>query len=186
MALEWRIGKMAMNRRHSKTIPDLTNKRLIALCKRLDACAAAGDWLRETGFGSHEAFAKCQHADWILWLAGTMCQRRGWPTHKTVVLAACAVAATALKFVPKSEKRPAHAIRVARLWVRGKATIEEVRAAADAAYAAYAAAYAAGAAGAGGAAYAAYAAAGAAAYANIVRRVFAREAAKVARTLTGL
>ncbi len=59
--------------------------------------------------------------------------------------------------MPKSEERPKKAIQIARAWARGKATIEEVRNAADAAYTASAAAYTAYA-----AAYAAYAAADAA------------------------
>jgi len=61
----------------------------------------------------------------------------GWPTRQKVVLAACACAETALKFVKAGEVRPAKAIEVARAWARGEATLAQVRDAADAAFAAY-------------------------------------------------
>ena len=63
--------------------------------------------------------------------------------HRLVVRAAVECARPALKHVPKGEKRPAEALRVALAWTKGKATIEQVRAAAAAAYAAAAAAAAA-------------------------------------------
>jgi hypothetical protein len=94
-----------------------------------------------------------------------MVGKEGWPTREKVVLAACACAELALKYVPAGEERPKQAIETARKWARGEATLQEVNAAnaaayADAAYAAASAAYAA--ANAAYAAYAAYAAASAA------------------------
>jgi hypothetical protein len=103
----------------------------------------------------------------MLWI----CAKAG-VDRKLVVFAACQCARLALKHVPKGEERPLKAIKTAEKWCKGKASIEEVRAAyaaayaaADAAYAAYAAADAADAAAdaAYAAAYAAYAAAYAAA-----------------------
>jgi len=91
-----------------------------------------------------------------------MIEKKGWPDRKTLVLAACLCAETALKFWEKkhpTDNRPHIAIETARRWARGEATLDEVKAAADAADAA---AYAADAA---AAAYAAYAASDDAAYA---------------------
>jgi hypothetical protein len=87
----------------------------------------------------------------MLWLAA-----KAGVERKIVVLAACAVARTALKHVKPGELRPLKAIETAEAWTRGEATLEEVR---RAAAAANAAAYAAA------ANAAAYAAANAAAYA---------------------
>jgi hypothetical protein len=82
--------------------------------------------------------------------------------REVLVRYACLVARTVLDKVPAGEDRPRIAIETAEAWTRGEATIEEVRAAADAAWdtprGAYAAAYAADAAYAAAAAYAADAA----------------------------
>ena len=117
------------------------------LLHELDACSSAVEWAH--GKSLHVVWNTCNHGDWLLWLAGKMADKKGWPTRKQLVLAACACAELALKYVPKSEERPKQAIQIARAWARGKATIEEVRKAASAAYAASAAC---------SAAYAAYAA----------------------------
>jgi hypothetical protein len=85
----------------------------------------------------------------MLWIAGRFCDSE--ERRKEIVLAACACARTALRYVPKGEKRPVECIRTAERWARGRATLEEVCGARNAAYAAHAAAYA--------AAYAAHAAA---------------------------
>jgi hypothetical protein len=114
------------------------------------ACEEACQWAGERT--AQQAWDECDRADWLLW----------WAAHakiarKTFVRIACACARTALPYVQFDELRPLKAIETAEAWCDGKATIEEVRAAA---YAAHAAAH-------GGAAAAAYDAAhgGAAAYA---------------------
>jgi hypothetical protein len=122
----------------------------------LDACEEARVWAE--GKSLAKAWNTCERGDWMLWLAGRLCDR------KIVVLAACDCAELSLKHVPEGEDRPRKAIETARAWVRGEATLAQLKKAAAAAYAAsYAAAYA---------AYAAYgyaadaaAAAAAAAYA---------------------
>ena len=148
---------------------------------KMGACEDAVAWVGDRDITA--AWAECDRADWMLWLAGRVVAR------KTVVLAACACARTALRYVLAGEDRPRVAIETAERWARGEATIAEVRSAAaaaaayaadDAAYAAayaadaaayaadaaaYAAADAAAAAAAYAADYAAYAAAAAAAYA---------------------
>ena len=129
----------------------MTNTELLKICKKLCACEEAVHWLGDKS--PAEAWRTCTRPDWMLWIMGKMADKPGWPTRQEVVLAACSCAATALKYVPKKEKRPARAIRIARKWARGTATLTETRDAYDAADAyAYADADAAAA-----AAYAAYA-----------------------------
>ncbi len=118
------------------------------LLDKLGACeeareASKGDSLRRV-------WQRCLRGDWLLWLAVKVGVDR-----KLIVMAACASARTALKYVAEGEARPLKAIETAEAWCRGDATLEEVRtaggvgaaahayAAADyAAYAAYAAAHA--------------------------------------------
>ncbi|KKM93812.1 hypothetical protein LCGC14_1204770, partial [marine sediment metagenome] len=76
--------------------------------------------------------------------------------RQLLVAAACDCAELALPYVPSDEDRPRIAIETARKWIRGEATLEEVRAAAYAASASAASA--------SSAAYAAYAASAAYAY----------------------
>ena len=111
----------------------------------------------------------------MLWLAGKLCRTN--EQRKTLVLAACGCARLALPYVAKNEKRPLHAIEIAKQWARGEdeITLDQVQSAASAAThaayaasAAYAAAYAASAAAsAASAAYAASAAASAAYAASV-------------------
>jgi hypothetical protein len=106
----------------------------------------------------------------MLWLLGKQAGPPGSDSRRPLVLAACACARLALRYVPKGEERPKRAIKTAEAWAEGKdgVTIKDVR------KTAYAAAYAANAtanAAANAAAYAAYAdaaayAANAAAYAT--------------------
>ena len=146
--------------------------KLQELLIKLDACDTACVWVGEKT--PKEAWETCERADWMLWLVGKMAGKKDWPTRKEVVLAACACAETALKFVPKGENRPRLAIKTAREWVAGRSTLVEVRKAADAAYAAAdAAAYA--------AAYAADAAAAADAYAS--RRKAQKRMAAIVRKM---
>jgi hypothetical protein len=133
----------------------MTRKTLTAHLERLNACADAQEWVAKTKGTPAKIWGKNHQADWMLWLAAKASVDR-----KLVVIAACAVARTALKHVKPGETRPQKAIETAEAWCRGEATIEQVRSAANAAYAAYAAAYAADAADAAdAAAYAANAAA---------------------------
>jgi len=116
---------------------------------KLGACAEAVKWAgRKT---PKKAWETCKQSDWLLWIAGKLNIDR-----KKLVLAACACARTALKYIPAGEDRPRIAIETAEAWTRGEATIEQVRTATHAAHAAAHAAYTAH------AAYAAYAAAQAA------------------------
>ena len=145
-----------------------TTKDILA---ELAACPEAVKW---AGRKTHKkAWETCKRDDWLLWIAGKVDIDR-----KLLVMAACACARTALKFVLKGEDRPRIAIETAEAWTRGEATIDQAlsaayaarvaanaaRVAANAAYAARVAANA-DAAAADAAARAAAAAAHAAAYA---------------------
>ena len=139
------------------------------------ACREAVAWAK-TQPSYALAWSRCKRADWLLWLAGALCATDDEKTRKTIALAACKCARTALKFVPKGEMGPLVCIQTVEAWCRGKATIEQARearraCAADAAYAAAADAYA----------YAAYAyAAGAAAAAAAAADAYAYAAGAAA------
>ena len=140
---------------------------------QLNACREAVEWAK--GYPTlTTAWAACDRADWMLWLAGKVC--RTLPQRKRLVLAACACARTALRYVKVGEKRPRAAIRTAERWAHGdrSVSLQDVRSAdADAA-----------AAGERAAAYAAYAAAAAAATsaAYTAYEVYAAYAAAAAAT----
>ena len=123
--------------------------------KRHDACQPALNWLGDRA--PETAWRECPRADWMLWAAGKLKADR-----RLLVTIAYHIARKVLHLVPAGEDRPRIAIETTERWVRGEATIEEVRAARQDAWDAYA--YAATAA-AEAAAYAAYAAAAYAAYA---------------------
>jgi len=113
-------------------------KRFMALLRNLNACPEATGWAR--GKDLRTAWTTCDRGDWLFWLAGRMADQPGWPTRRQIVLAACACAETALKYVKPGEDRPRVAIETARAWVRGDASVEDVRVARKNAAAAYAAA----------------------------------------------
>jgi len=82
------------------------------------------DWVGDRTF--EQAWKECNRGDWMLWYAAkaNICD------HKIVVGLACDCAERALKYIPDGETRPAEAIRITRLWIKGEATIEEVETAA--------------------------------------------------------
>ena len=148
---------------------------LLAFARDRGACAEARLWLN-TQTDPRVAWEMCEQPDWMIWYA-----RRRNVERKVLVRIACDCARTALRFVPEGEDRPRLAIEAAERWTLGEATIDEVRAAADAA-AAYAAAdvYAAAADAYAAAAYAAYAAyADYAAYAAYAAAAYARKQANI-------
>src|SRR5690242_11317253 len=94
------------------------------LLTRLRACTEAREWAE--GKSIAETWQQCERGDWLLWLCGNMANKEGWPTRQQVVLAACACARTALRFVKEGEERPLRAIETAEKWARGEATFQEV------------------------------------------------------------
>ena len=163
----------------------MNSKEFSQLLRKIGACAEACEWAKGKSLAG--AWEQCERGDWLLWLCGRMVDTEGWPTRKELVLAACACAETALKYVKAGEDRPRIAIETARKLVRGEATFQEVRdAAAAAAYAAYAAAAAAAAAAydaaaAANAAYDAYAYAAAAARREESRLAALKQCADIVR-----
>ena len=127
----------------------MKSKDFLEAIDQYDPCRDAVRWAEDKKTLS-EIWRTCDRGDWLLWAAAKVGIDR-----KIIVAAACDCAELALKYVPKGEDRPREAIETARKWIKGEATLKEVRnASAAAAYAAAADAYA-----------AAYAAAAAAAYA---------------------
>jgi hypothetical protein len=164
------------------------NQQTIKRLKSLGACNEAVKWCSDQP-NAQAAWDACEHPDWMVWLLAKTAGEPGSAAHRRVVLLCCDLAATALQYVPQSEKRPAAAIRLARRWARGDATVtmEVLRLAAYAAYtAAAASAAAASAAADAAAAAAAYAAsyaadAAAAAYAAAYQRTRVRLAGMIRR-----
>ena len=147
------------------TITETTDMQsILAFARDRGACAEARLWLN-TQTDPHVAWEMCERPDWMIWFA-----RRRSVERKVLVRIACDCARTALRFVPEGEDRPRLAIETAERWTRNEATIDEVRAAADAADAAAAAVAA--------AAYAAAYAADVAAYAADVAADVAADARK--------
>jgi hypothetical protein len=84
-------------------------------------------WVVAYGDKFPHLWSRCTDPELMLRIAAHVVSRQD------LVLATCAVARTALKYVPKGELRPRIAIETAERWARGEATIEEVKTAADAA-----------------------------------------------------
>ncbi len=95
------------------------------LLSELRACSAAREWAE--GKDLKIAWDTCERGDWLLWLAGRMADKPGWATRKAIVSVACDCAELALPYAAPGEMRPAECIRVVRTWVKGEATIEQVR-----------------------------------------------------------
>lgn len=122
-------------------------------------------WLNASIYEAEPSEEMVEGDDKVVCRSVRLLRKTPW-NQQTAVLFACDCAERVLPLFEREypdDQRPRQAIETARKWVHGKATLEEVQAAADAAYTAYAAAYAANAA--AYAAYAANAAADAAAYA---------------------
>lgn len=100
-------------------------------CERLrdmGACIEALEWLANCDSWA-TAWNTCQRGDWMLWLAARKNIDRRRP-----VLAACECARIALPYA--KDPSALVAIETTERWARGEATVDEVRAAANAANAA--------------------------------------------------
>jgi hypothetical protein len=110
------------------------------LLKSLGACSEAIAWRGKRDLKT--TWAECERGDWMLWLAGKMADKKGWPTRQQIVVAACDCADLSLEILEKKypqDKRPRLAIEAARKWANGEASLDEVRSAAAYAAAAHAA-----------------------------------------------
>ncbi len=82
-------------------------------------------WTEEKSL--RKAWQTCRRADWMLLLLEKTKDKLGWPSHQTIVLLACDCAET-VKELWTSRERAAcqNALKMARRWARGKATLEDV------------------------------------------------------------
>lgn len=109
-------------------------KDFITKLKEMDACQEAVEWA--SAFGSlQEAWDNCSRADWMLWLV-EYAPAHPANTQQQIVRLACAIARTALSYIPDGEMRPLQAIETAEAWAEGKKTKEDCNAAEAAARAA--------------------------------------------------
>lgn len=93
------------------------------------ACEKGAKWAE--GKTVEEAWTTCPDGSWMTWFLATLGLKR-----KRLVLILCDIADLAKQWRGEAGDK---AIDVARKWCRGEATIDEVRAAADATFAAFAA-----------------------------------------------
>lgn len=91
----------------------------------LGACQEALEWLKQAAYPTlEEAWAACYRSDWMIWLLNLVPE--GQRNNHAIVLCACDIAETVLRYVPAGEDRPKIAIETTRRWVRGEATISEL------------------------------------------------------------
>jgi len=116
-------------------VSETETESLLDLLLRLDACEGAREWA-STQPDPRTAWAVCQRADWMLWIAAALLPRQ------IVVLAACDCAETVVHLIKDGGSQMAAllALHLAREWAEGREDPETVRAASDAAYYFYAAA----------------------------------------------
>jgi len=109
-------------------VSETETESLLDLLLRLDACGEALTWA-VTQPDSHTAWAVCQRADWMLWIAAMLLPR------PVVVLAACDCAETTVHLIEDGGLQMVAllALHIAREWAEGREELETVRAAADAA-----------------------------------------------------
>ncbi len=72
------------------------------------------EWARPYGTDLERAWNECPRADFLMALAGV-----GKADHEKITAVACKCAHPALAFVPRKEKRPWKALRLAESWRRG-------------------------------------------------------------------
>jgi hypothetical protein len=167
----------------------------IEYLRSLDACHSAVNWSSDYPT-LQKAWNECDRGDWMLWLLGKQAGKPDSKSRKKLVYVAVLCAKLALPYM--KDERSKKALKIAEDYSQGKATLDEVRAAAadaaadaaaaaaDAAAAAAAAAYAAAEAAAAAyaaaaAAYAAYAAADAAAAAAAAKTKVLKQSADIVR-----
>ena len=113
----------------------IDNTTLVKILNSRLACSPALAWLKQRN--SDEMWTQCERPNWLLWWVAPYVPRT------ELVRVVCQCARLALPHVAAGELRPLTAIETAEAWVRGEATMEEVKSAAEAADAAAAeAAYA--------------------------------------------
>jgi hypothetical protein len=107
------------------------------LLRSVGACPEALRWAE--GYDNPQAaWNACPRGDWMLWLLGRLSGPPDSDSRKAVVVCACECARLALpqyEVRHPDDRRPRNAIETAERHCKGRATLKEVTAAADAAYA---------------------------------------------------
>jgi len=101
--------------------------------ERLGACSDSLEWVAQQR-NATQAWRDCERGDWMIWLI-VRTAKPGSPRHRRAVALLCRSMRRALRFVPRGERRPLKAIRLAEQWTRSprKVSTEGLRVAADAA-----------------------------------------------------
>ena len=86
------------------------------------ACDEAIEWSKSQKGSFQKSWDNCPRGDWMLWLL-----HKSKSDKQKMVLASCMIVITILEYVPKDEKRPLKSILSAEAWVKGEATIGEIR-----------------------------------------------------------
>jgi hypothetical protein len=84
--------------------------------EKLGTCKEALDWAKAGKFKTlKQAWEKCGRGDWMLWLWSKHPNQVTPAIHRKMVLCACEIARTVLKYVPKGEDWEKQTP-----WLRGK------------------------------------------------------------------
>jgi hypothetical protein len=104
--------------------------------EEMGACKPAVNWLRENGYGLARAWKNCSRGDWMIWLCEAASWKPGWPTQEEIIQCVGYIVEDCLRLLPDDEDRPRIALETALDWCNGRATEEDVVAAAAGAFAA--------------------------------------------------
>ena len=116
---------------------NLTNKQFLARLRKLNACNLAVEWVKQHGGSAADCWRDCDNGSWMGWLIGYM---KLYESPQKLALCLADIIKPCSKLLPEAKVVE----KTLRLYATGKATIEEVNAAAGAAEAAEAAVWAAG------------------------------------------
>src|SRR3990167_7344666 len=97
-------------------------KTFIRKIQQLGACKQAIEFVKTCESPVH-AWNTCTRADWMLWLIGNTMDVEA--ERKTLVTIACECARLALPYT--KDPRVLKCIEVTEAWVRGEATVKQVR-----------------------------------------------------------
>lgn len=100
----------------------MNNKDFIQKLIEFKACEEAINFIQKHKYTLKQAWAKCERADWMLWLMYKM----EFATQKERMLIICDCAATVLQYVPKGENRPRKAIEALKRYINEPTEINRV------------------------------------------------------------
>lgn len=92
---------------------DITMKDFLA---RLGACSEVVEWVGSQSL--EQAWEACPYPEWLMRLCTKMADKPTWPSHRSVVMAGCACARTALNLIPQYETVPLGTIETTESWAR--------------------------------------------------------------------